>query len=163
MVKKDRPLLNAVRDVFIDSSGSSLASTDADLQKLSWREAGHLAVGISVLGLVCFGLHYLFFGTGKGEPPRHILIMIFSIMALGTSGVFRWKYRLRFLCAYTAAMAVVGLFLRFVVRETVAFSPAYLACQALLVIVLWAAFDWNGKLRARAKTRKAIGPGRIPD
>lgn len=148
-----------VRDAFIVSANSSPVSTDADLEKLSWQEAGHLAFWIAGLGFGCFGLHYFFFGTGKGEPPRQILIMIFSLLALGPSSAFSWKSRLRYFAAYASGIAVVGLFLRFVVHDSIAFSPVFLVGQALLMILLWTASDWNKKLRARAKERKQIAKG----
>lgn len=127
-------LAEEVRNHFIEKAEQQEAEVASKYP--SWREAGQHAATLAVVGFVFFGIHFLVFGTAEGEPPRGVLATIFSTMSFSAGGE-TWKGRLRHLAAFCAAMALVGLFMRFVVRDNFMFSPIHLGVIAAITVSVW--------------------------
>jgi hypothetical protein len=121
---------------------------------MSWREAGELFVMLALLGVLIFGLHYFVYRGSEGEPPRRSLITgystVITVMAIRIKG---WNVRGRFLAAFASAMAVTGLLLRFVIGDSVAFSPIHIACNLAILLVMWLASDAYDARKAKTSAR----------
>lgn len=143
-----------VRNAFIVSGELTPQETD-EWATLSWRDAGWISFGFATLGLVVFGLHFLIYGTGDGFLPRDQLVVGFStVTAIFGAKMKTWKVRLRYLAGFASAMAIVGLFFRFVIHDSVSYSPSHLAGIVAILVVLWLGADGYERYKAN---RKAAG------
>lgn len=144
-------LAEEVRDYFIERV------TEAEIARgeetTTWSEAGWMAVGLSLVGLICFALHFWAFGRADGTPPRSLFVTALSVVSLSfcslTPGAKKWKVRLRMIAAVGSAMAIWGLFMRFVVQDAIAFSPAHIVLVLLVGVVSMAVMDLVEKRKAR--------------